>query len=317
MMNCEQAMKVAGWLTRSPAPPQHLAQAVAAIRSATNQAQDIAAEVSGMTAVAIPRILVVDRVTWARGAVAAIDAMVKPSFAQDEPGIVREWTNALELGSAVALISGRVLGQYDPMKNRLFMVAPNLIAADSAGADSGFWLWVAVHEYTHALQFASAPWLKDVLIENAGRLIKELRQPVIGRLGIPKQSRENVPPMLRVMLGEQALEVLDQVTGIMALLEGHADVTMDAISKALLPQVVQLRTAFEQRRESGGLWSVVLRKVLGMDAKVAQYRQGARFVRQVTEQAGAAGFAKVWKERALLPTWQEITDPAAWMARAL
>ncbi len=44
-----------------------------------------------------------------------------------------------------------------------------------------FALWVCVHEQTHALQFAAAPWLAGHLRSEAGALLEAFDRPRPGR----------------------------------------------------------------------------------------------------------------------------------------
>ena len=60
-----------------------------------------------------------------------------------------------------------------------------------------------------------------------------------------------------------------------------------------------------------------LRRLLGLDAKMAQYRDGAAFVRAVVDKAGMSDFNAVWAGPENLPSKAEIHDPAAWMTRVL
>jgi uncharacterized protein (DUF2342 family) len=55
--------------------------------------------------------------------------------------------------------------------------------------------------------------------------------------------------------------------------------------------------------------------VLGLDAKLRQYRDGAAFVRAVVGRVGQEGFNAVWSAPEQLPTKTEITDPDAWVRR--
>ena len=59
----------------------------------------------------------------------------------------------------------------------------------------------------------------------------------------------------------------------------------------------------------------MLRRVLGLDAKLAQYRDGAKFVREVRRSVGTAGFNAVFASAENLPLPQEIADPRAWVRR--
>ena len=48
---------------------------------------------------------------------------------------------------------------------------------------------------------------------------------------------------------------------------------------------------------------------------MAQYRDGAAFVRAVVDKVGMDDFNAVWSEAAHLPTKTEIGDPGAWVRR--
>jgi coenzyme F420 biosynthesis associated uncharacterized protein len=111
--------------------------------------------------------------------------------------------------------------------------------------------------------------------------------------------------------------LLDSMTGVMSLLEGHADVVMDGVGPTVIPSVAKIRASFNKRRKGVGVLDRVLRRVLGLDAKMAQYRDGATFVRSVVDKAGMSGFNVVWESAEHLPTKSEIADPDAWMRRVL
>ncbi len=113
-------------------------------------------------------------------------------------------------------------------------------------------------------------------------------------------------------------EILSRLTAVMSLLEGHADVVMDGVGPAVVPSVAEIREKFQRRRDRGsGRLDLVLRRMLGMDAKLRQYQDGAVFVRGVVERAGMDGFNRVWTSPNTLPTKEEIHDPASWVARVV
>ena len=89
--------------------------------------------------------------------------------------------------------------------------------------------------------------------------------------------------------------VFDQLMALMTLLEGHADHVMDAVGPAVVPSVAAIRTSFTQRRQrTKGPIDRLLRALLGMDMKLAQYVKGGAFVGAVVEQVGMDGFNAVW-----------------------
>ena len=109
--------------------------------------------------------------------------------------------------------------------------------------------------------------------------------------------------------------VIDRVTGVMSLLEGHADVVMDGMGPEVIPSVAQIRRKFTERRKGVGALDRLLRRLLGLDQKMAQYRDGAVFVRDVVEAVGMDGFNAVFASADNLPSKAEIHDPRAWVRR--
>ena len=85
--------------------------------------------------------------------------------------------------------------------------------------------------------------------------------------------------LLDVMGTPEQKEILDRITGVMSLLEGHADVVMDGVGPTRHPQRRPDPARFNERRKGVGTLDRILRRLLGLDAKMAQYRDGAAFVR--------------------------------------
>jgi len=101
----------------------------------------------------------------------------------------------------------------------------------------------------------------------------------------------------------------------MSLLEGHADVVMDGVGPEVIPSVAEIRRKFNQRRKGAGSLDKMLRRLLGVDAKMRQYRDGAAFVNAAIDKVGMDGFNAVWEKPANLPTKSEILDPQSWVTR--
>ncbi|HNM98430.1 MAG TPA: zinc-dependent metalloprotease, partial [Marmoricola sp.] len=110
-------------------------------------------------------------------------------------------------------------------------------------------------------------------------------------------------------------ELLDQITGVMSLLEGHADVVMDGVGPSVIPSVEKIRAKFTERRKGMGMLDKIIRRLLGLDQKMAQYRDGAIFVRYAVDKVGMAGFNRVWERPENLPSKAEILDPQSWLDR--
>ena len=82
----------------------------------------------------------------------------------------------------------------------------------------------------------------------------------------------------------------------MSLLEGHADVRHGRRrARRSSRRVATIRERFNQRRKGAGPLDRVLRRLLGLDAKMAQYRDGARLRRAASSTRSAwTGFNAVW-----------------------
>jgi coenzyme F420 biosynthesis associated uncharacterized protein len=231
-----------------------------------------------------------------------------------------------EVGALLGFLAGKVLGQFDPFfdpSGRLLLVAPNIVHVErELGADPhDFRLWVCLHEETHRVQFTAVPWMRDHLFGEMQALAASLEPTHLlddGFKRITEALKGGGGPSLIEALGTpEQRAIIDRVTGVMSLLEGHADVVMDGVGPRVIPSVAQIRRSFDQRRKGVGTLDRILRRLLGLDAKMAQYRDGAAFVRHVVGKVGMAEFNAVWDRPENLPSKAEITDPSAWVTRVL
>ena len=101
----------------------------------------------------------------------------------------------------------------------------------------------------------------------------------------------------------------------MSLLEGHANVVMDGVDSSVVSSVKTIRRRFDERGDRRSPLDRMLRRLLGMDAKMAQYRDGQRFVAAAVAELGMAGFNVVWDAPELLPSEAELHAPETWGAR--
>jgi coenzyme F420 biosynthesis associated uncharacterized protein len=289
-------------------------------------------------------VAVVDRPTWVRSNVAGLrnllDPLAERMRSREIPPALRavgSRVTALEAGAGLAFLGGKVLGQYeifppdgpDPAHpGRLLLVAPNVVQVerelDVVPAD--FRLWVCLHEETHRVQFGAVPWLRDHLVEQVGELliaaeagltgaaVRERAGDVAAAVGAALRGQPG-PSLAEALQSPEQQARLAEVTAVMSLLEGHADVVMDGVGPQVIPTVAEIRRRFQRRREEPGRLEAALRRLLGFDAKLRQYRDGARFVRAVVDRVGMAGFNRVWEGPSTLPTAADLADPDAWVAR--
>src|SRR3954462_10933470 len=290
----------------------------------------------------VPEVVVVDRPAWVDANTSGMKALLDPlvdalTAKQDSrPGplaaAIGSKATGVQAGGILAFLSSRVLGQYEVFGTggRLLLGAPNIVDAErKLGVDpSDFRLWVCLHEVTHQLQFTAFPWLKshleaqiaefveatdlspDVLRERLTDVLRGLGEAVRGTDGESEG-------LLALIRDPRQREILDRVTAVMSLVEGHAEYVMDGVGPDVVPSVRTLRKRFAQRRKGRGPIDRVLRRLLGLEQKMQQYADGRVFVAGVVELVGMEGFNQVWAGPANLPLKEELTEPARWVERVL
>lgn len=271
-------------------------------------------------------ILVVDRPGWIRANAASLEVMLAPAFrrlSEQHEELIKNISSDVtarfsgaQVGALLAFLGTKVLGQFEPYaaraaggaaKPRLMLVAPNIMTIrEELNLDADdFRFWVALHELTHVAQFAQAPWLADHILNTATEfLLLNLLPDTASELSSDDKA-------------SQAKELESQLTGVMSLLEGHANVIMDAVDRKLVPSVKTIRKRFDARSEQHTWFGQLIRKVIGLDAKAKQYKQGQSFVSKVVDQVGVEQFNTVWEHRDNLPTKDELTDADAWITRVV
>jgi coenzyme F420 biosynthesis associated uncharacterized protein len=287
---------------------------VTELRTAATTATEHVRRVTELERPAEAEVLVVDRAGWmtaiSQSAQALLEGAAGPSEPVDNPWrAARAKTLGVQAGGVFAVLGTRILGQFDPFyrPERLLLVAPNVVAVEQrlGVLPRDFRLWVCLHEETHRFQFGTAPWLRGHLLGLIGELLdgEELQ------FGWP--DAEGIRSLFGTPEQQQAF---DQVNAVMALLEGHADVMMDRVGTSVVPTYASIRRAFNARREAAGMFGVA-QKLLGMDLKMAQYRDGAAFCRAVIDAADVATLNRAFSAPGMLPSVDELRDPQRWLSR--
>ncbi len=255
------------------------------------------------------------------GAIGQVSSVVGPKVAGAEVGALLGW------------MSGRVLGQYDLLiiederpedQDWVYYVGPNVLSLEKRYGfpPREFRLWIAVHECTHRAQFTGVPWLRPYFLSLVNELLDDVEPDPKRLIDAIRESRSdgNGPSLkdggLGALLASPEQRVtMDKVTGLMSLLEGHGDITMDRAAKDLIPSQPRFARVMSQRRKNASGVSKVIQRLTGMEAKLAQYQEGEDFVHAVEAAGGKDLFDRVWTEPETLPTIAEIREPQLWIDR--
>ncbi|GAA3718406.1 zinc-dependent metalloprotease [Microlunatus aurantiacus] len=328
------------------------AEAVADLRRCAVRAEAYVREVTGLTAPSgTAPVLVVDRPRWIeanldgfRQVLAPLTTKTAERAKNSNPALVSIGARitGVEVGALLSYLAPKVLGQFDPFYpgvdgvadgaggelppgGRLLLVAPNIVAVERELdlAPGDFRLWVCLHEETHRVQFTAVPWLRGYLNTQIGEIVATADVDGAALAGMLREAVKRISEAAR---GDAELsivdlvqtpgqrEIVDRITAVMSLLEGHADVVMDGVGPDVIGSIVEIRRRFDVRRQGQG-FDKIIRKLLGLDAKMRQYRDGGAFCKAVIAAGGMDGLNRVWTSPETLPTKAEIADPQLWLDR--
>lgn len=311
---------------------------VQSLRGYAAEATGHVAEFTGLEPVRQPPLRVVDRPGWSAANIEGLRGVLDPMArrAKAEPGAVTRLVGArvagAQAGVVLGYLSGKVLGQYEifgRQPGQLLLVAPNIVEVErQLKADRrDFQLWVCLHEATHAAQFGAVEWLRPHFVseieafgtaatDTEGSLVDRVRR-TLGVLAEAARDSKTGGSVVDLVTSPKQREIVDRLTAMMTLLEGHADYVMDAVGPRIVTTVDELRRRFDRRRASGSAVQRVVRRALGMDLKLKQYAQGRKFTEAVVDTVGMDGFNRVWERPDHLPTLAEIEAPDVWIARVV
>ena len=342
----------AGALILKPAPASYRSSRLQAqFDELTAKAELLVTESTGLhSAHGQARAKVTDRPGWAAANVRSMERLVGPALSEMQqkrgaklggPSLaIGRSIAGTQLGLMLAYMATRVLGQYDLLiddespedQDLVSYVGPNIVGVETqyGFAPSQFRLWLALHEVTHRLQFTAVPWLRDHFVGLVSELLGPLSGDPTGFAEVVKRVATEVRAgrngsgngdaagagVVGMLATPEQRVALSKITGMMSLLEGHGDVTMNRAGASEVPGAEHFARVLHQRRSQAKGLTKLMSKLLGLDAKMRQYAEGEQFVESVEAAGGAPLMARVWEGPEWLPTLEEVREPALWVARA-
>ena len=321
----------------------HADSLVADFDELTTLAEEQVAITTGLRSLAGPaRARVDDRGDWIRANIASFQRLMRPvtNRLEEKMGtglaapVARRVAGA-EVGALLGWMSGRVLGQYDLLviededpdeQDLVHYVGPNILALEKKFAfpPREFRQWLALHEVTHRMQFTGIPWMREHFLGLVDGMVSAVdedpKQLLDAVTRAAEQIRKGTNPLdegglAAVFSTSSQRDLLEHIGGLMSLLEGHGDVTMDRAGADQIPNAVRFGQVLRQRRQKANPAIKLLQKLIGLEAKLKQYEQGERFIEAVEGVGGEKQLDRAWEDPANLPTMSEIRDPQSWLDR--
>ncbi|WP_353827335.1 zinc-dependent metalloprotease [Agromyces sp. SYSU T0242] len=237
---------------------------------------------------------------------------------------------AMQLGQVVGQLSTEVVSGGDVglplLEDGRAALLPQNVAEFGEGLDipnDQVELYLAVRELAHARLFRHARWLRLHLIT----AITAFAQGIDVDLERLEQLAEGFDPsntdelrdavangaLLRPKSPEQEA-ALGRLETMLALVEGWVDVvTADATSR--LPKSDAVAETIRRRRATGGPAESALATLVGLELRPRRLRDAAAMWRAVTDAVGVGGRDALWAHPDLLPTSDDLDDPAPLAAR--
>lgn len=299
------------------------------------RASDLVSDATGLQLPGAADVAVVSRAEWVTANTASFSELLRPI---EEAAKIEEGSTlggkamGLQLGAVLGFMSKRVLGQYELVLptsdggqgDTVMFVGANVLSMERQHQlkPSNFRFWVALHECAHRAQFTGVPWMREYFLSLVNDLVGTDSRDS-GRIGkISARIRDAMEAgedpigdkgIIGLLATEDQQVVIDRVQALMSLLEGHGHVVMDRVGAEHIVDVRRMSRILTARRKDPK--SAAIMRLIGIEMKMRQYEDGARFVSEVERLASWDALSMAWESQDALPTLPEIADPKAWLDR--
>jgi len=184
-------------------------------------------------------------------------------------------------------------------------------------------LYLAARELAHARLFRHAKWLRLHVISQVTEFARGLHIDTDAIEQVASQFDPTAPDSLREAIESGALlpqrseaqtAALARLENLLATVEGWVEVvTTDATHR--LPAADRIGEAVRRRRAVGGPAERALGSLVGLELRPRRLREAAAMWRAVTDAVGIAARDALWDYPDLMPSAEDIDDPASLIAR--
>jgi putative hydrolase len=236
-----------------------------------------------------------------------------------------------QLGGALGQLAAEVLTATDvgvpTAPGGTIALLPENIERFTAGLDrpaSEVMIYIAAREAAHQRLFAHVGWLRERLLgtveEYARGITVDTSRIEEAARSIDPSNPAAIEEAMRSGMFEQQTTpaqeaALARLETLLALVEGWVDaVVADAVGDRL-PGAAALRETLRRRRASGGPAEQTFATLVGLTLRPRQLRNAAELWRLLGEQRGVAGRDGLWAHPDLIPSADDLDDPAAFVGR--
>ncbi|MDT5347231.1 MAG: hypothetical protein QOH91_518 [Mycobacterium sp.] len=241
-----------------------------------------------------------------------------------------------QLGQALARLSREVLTSTEiglPLGPKgVAAILPDAVESFASGLErprSEVLTFLAAREAAHHRLFSHVPWLASQLL---GAVEAYARGMKIDMTGIEELARDfnpaslSDPAAIEQLLGQGVFEpkatpaqtqALERLEALLALIEGWVQVVVTDALGDRIPGTAALSETLRRRRASGGPAEQTFATLVGLELRPRKLREAAALWERLTEAAGADARDAVWQHPDLLPSADDLDDPAGFIDRVI
>lgn len=237
----------------------------------------------------------------------------------------------LQVGQAAGTLAREVFGTADiglPLLDRPApALVPTNVDAFAEGLDTPLEevrLYLALREAAANRLFAHVPWLRAHLMDAVAAYARGIEIDVEQL----EESVRSIDPQDQAAL-QEALSggvfsprttpaqeaALARLETALALVEGWVDEVATAAAAPHLPHAVALREMVRRRRAAGGPAEQTFASLVGLELRPRRLRDAAAVWAHLAATRGVEGRDAVWAHPDLVPTSEDLDDPAGYDAR--
>ena len=185
-------------------------------------------------------------------------------------------------------------------------------------------IFLALREAAHHRLFAHVPWLRARLLGAVEDYARGITVDASALRDAMPQIDPSNPEALRDALANASLfqpedtpqqkAALARLETLLALVEGWVATVVEEAAGDRLPQAGALAEAIRRRRATGGPAERTFATLVGLELRPRRLREAAEVWHRLTDSRGSAGRDAVWAHPDLLPTAEDLEDPAGFVS---
>lgn len=234
-----------------------------------------------------------------------------------------------QLGGAVGSLAGEVLSGTDaglPLAGPGFALVSQNVDAFIAELDlprQEVLLYLALREAAHLRLFHGAAWLEGHVLG----LVRDFAAGITIDTSAIQDKLQGIDPtdaesLQELMSGGLVAPTttpaqraaLDRLETVLALIEGWVDAVVTEASTNL-PAAPALREMLRRRRATGGPSEQAFAGLIGLELRPRRAREAAALWEHIAKERGQGERDGLWSELGLLPTAEDLDDPAGFFER--